>query len=232
MIAGRDIANGVAYNAWPFPYARVLKASIYLYDVPLDGAPLTLVPGSHRLPNAPQQTLDRAWQGGRGHNRKVPPNVATPYGSYDTDTDGEAHYTSFFNPGAGAEQPRGYREEDGAPLWVADPAVDLPSAAMPNCVPCAVPAGWCVLFDTCCWHVALPNTGRDRVGTIAGFSAGGTPMDVPAEHLALLEREGTLTPQRKAALGLELTDAEAAAVAPAREAAERWVRRRTGGHSN
>ena len=70
----------------------MLKASIYLYDVSEDGAPLTLVPGSHRLPNAPQQTLDGVWQGGRGHNRKVPPHVATPYGLYDTATAAELAY--------------------------------------------------------------------------------------------------------------------------------------------
>ena len=232
----RDIANGVAYSAWPFPYARQLKASIWLYDVSVDGAPLTLVPGSHRLPNAPQQTLDGVWQGGRGHNRKVPPHVAVPYGLYNTEREGETEYTSFFNAAqgeAGEVLPRGY-DEDGRPLWIADPAVDLPSVAMPNCVRCAVPAGWCVLFDTCAYHVALPNnSGRDRVGTIAGFSsAGGTPMDVPAEHLELLERQGTLPPQCKEALGLPLTAAEVAAVAPEREAAERWIRRRTGGHSN
>ena len=34
------------------------QASIYLYDVPEAGGPLTLVAGSHRLPKAPQQTLD------------------------------------------------------------------------------------------------------------------------------------------------------------------------------
>ena len=82
-----------------------LKASIYLYDVPADGAPLTLLPGSHRLPNAPQQTLDRAWQGGRGHNRKVPPHIAMPHGQYDAGTEGETEYTSFLNAATGERQP-------------------------------------------------------------------------------------------------------------------------------
>lgn len=53
----RDISNGVAYDKWPYPFGRSIKVSTFLYDVPEDGGCLTFVPGSHRLPNAPQQTL-------------------------------------------------------------------------------------------------------------------------------------------------------------------------------
>lgn len=110
---------------------------------------------------------------------------------------------------------------------------DLPSAAMPNCVRCCVPAGWAVLFDTASYHVALPNTSqRDRVGTIAGFSVDAPPMQIPQHHIEALCHEGTWTARRKAAFGLELTAEEAAEVAPAREAAARWIRRQTGGYSN
>jgi hypothetical protein len=42
----RDSANGATEAAWPFPFARAVKAAIYLHDVAADGAPLTLVPGA------------------------------------------------------------------------------------------------------------------------------------------------------------------------------------------
>ena len=92
---------------------------------------------------------------------------------------------------------------------------------MPNCVRCAVPAGSFVVFDTTIWHVALPNTStQPRVGTIAGFHGDGAAYEVPEAHLAALEREGRMTPHRKAAFGLELTEEE------------RYVRRWTGGNAN
>jgi ectoine hydroxylase-related dioxygenase (phytanoyl-CoA dioxygenase family) len=65
----RDISGGLGYDCWPFPHSRSVKTSVFLYDVPEDGAPLTILPGSHRLPNAPQQTLAATFRGGRGHYR-------------------------------------------------------------------------------------------------------------------------------------------------------------------
>eukprot|EP01051_Picozoa_sp_SAG22_P000360 SAG22_NODE_8_length_37215_cov_120.960351_28_plen_159_part_00 len=144
-----------------------------------------------------------------------------------------AHTGSFFHAQKGLELPRGYDEATGRPLWVADQD-DLPSVAMPNCVRCAVPAGSMVVFDTCIWHVAVPNTSqRDRVGTICGFGGGSeTPMGIPPADLAVLEADGTLSPNRKAAFGLPLGPEEELALAPAREAARRYVIRRTGGNAN
>lgn len=96
------------YAGWPFPEARSIKASCYLYDVGQDSAPLTLVPGSHRLPNSPQRTLDGLpFQGGRGHYYK--PHDPTPP-----------------RP---KHLPRGV-DEQGLPRWIADPASDLPQLAM------------------------------------------------------------------------------------------------------
>ena len=78
---------------------------------------------------------------------------------------------------------------------------------MPNCVQCAVPAGWAVVWDNATWHTATANTsGRDRVGSICGYGAIEArlgPMAVPAAHLAALAAGGALTPVRKAAFGLE-----------------------------
>jgi hypothetical protein len=90
------------YAGWPYPEARSVKASVYLHDVPADGAPLTVVPGSHRLPNPPQRTLDGIFVGGRGHYHKpFEPSPPRP-----------AHLPRGTHPG-------------GAPRWVADPAVGL-----------------------------------------------------------------------------------------------------------
>eukprot|EP01049_Picozoa_sp_SAG25_P002082 SAG25_NODE_103_length_15482_cov_9.187415_12_plen_120_part_00 len=87
---------------------------------------------------------------------------------------GTTHSTetpTFWHARRGESLQRGYDEATGRPLWTADPALDLAASQMPNCVRCAVPAGHVVLFDTCIYHVALPNTSRrDRVGTIASFS--------------------------------------------------------------
>eukprot|EP01051_Picozoa_sp_SAG22_P002964 SAG22_NODE_138_length_18031_cov_5.796621_12_plen_359_part_00 len=111
----RDYATGRPTDGWPYPTTRYVKVSTYLYDVPQDGAPLTLVPLSHRLPNAPQQTLSNSFRGGRGHYHK-PQSPTRP-----------------------THLPPGYRP-DGLPAWIGG-AADLPSVAMPNCMRCAVPAG-------------------------------------------------------------------------------------------
>jgi hypothetical protein len=80
----------------------------------------------------------------------------------------------------------------------------------------------------------VPNLSqRDRVGTIAGFSAdSSSPPTLPSTILEALEVEGLMSARRKAAFGLELQPEEAAKLRPEREAAERWIARRTGGHSN
>lgn len=148
VAAPRDIGNGVAYDSWPYPSTRSIKVSTFLYDVPPDGGCLTFVPGSHRLPNAPQQTLDGTFAGGRGHYRKpLRPGQALVPGSNAGTGSSPNGGGSFFHARKGLELPRGY-DDDGRPLWVADEG-DLPSVAMPNCVRCAVPAGSFVLFDTC-----------------------------------------------------------------------------------
>jgi hypothetical protein len=198
------------YAGWPFPSARSIKASCYLYDVDENGAPLTVVPGSHRLPNPPQRTLEGVFQGGRGHYIK-PDDVTSPQA---------------------AHLPRGVHP-DGLPRWIADASTDLPSLAMPNAVQCTVPAGTMVVWDNNVWHTATPNTsGRERVGHICGFGAiterlGG--MEVPLEHLAVLQREGQMGAWRKAAFGMILTAQEEEELTEAWEAAERWVARWTGG---
>jgi hypothetical protein len=57
-------------------------------------------------------------------------------------------------------------------------------------------------------------------------------MAIPEMHRAVMEREGSMTPWRKAAFGMEMTAEELALVAPDWERAERWIQERTGGHSN
>ncbi len=148
----RDIGNGVAYDSWPYPSTRSIKVSTFLYDVPPDGGCLTFVPGSHRLPNAPQQTLDGTFAGGRGHYRK-PLRLGSGLvpGSHAGTGSSPNGGGSFFHARKGHELPRGY-DDDGIPLWVADED-DLPSVSMPNCVRCAVPAGSFVVFDTCKYPV-------------------------------------------------------------------------------
>ena len=198
------------YAGWPFPAARSIKASCYLYDVDASGAPLTVVPGSHRLPNPPQHTLAGVFQGGRGHYVKPDDNTA-PQAAY---------------------LPRG-RHPDGLSRWIADASKDLPSLAMPNCIQCTVPAGWMVVWDNNLYHTATANTsGRDRVGHICGFGAITErlgPMQMPTKHLAALERQGSLGAWRKAAFGMRLTTAEEGQLSEPREAAERWIARWTGG---
>jgi ectoine hydroxylase-related dioxygenase (phytanoyl-CoA dioxygenase family) len=228
----RDISNGVANDNWPYPFGRSIKVSTFLYDVPENGGCLTFVPGSHRLPNAPQQTLDGTFAGGRGHYRKpLREGQGAVPGSHDGTGSSPNGAGSFYHTRKGVELPRGY-DEEGVPLWVAE-ADDLQSVEMPNCVRCAVPAGSFVIFDTCIWHVAIPNTSsQPRVGTIAGFNAGSSAASIPPAHLAVLESEGRMTAQRKAAFGLEMSDAEAAEVEVEEAAAAAYVKRRTGGNAN
>ena len=44
-------------DGWPLPHYRVVKAIVYLWDVRPGGGATGLVPGSHRLPEGPRQTL-------------------------------------------------------------------------------------------------------------------------------------------------------------------------------
>ena len=67
---------------------------------------------------------------------------------------------------------------------------------------------------------APPQSGA-CTGTIAGFHTDGAAFPIPDSHLAVLEREGRLSPQRKLSLGLELTAEEHAMVAPDLDAAKR-----------
>lgn len=105
----------------------------------------------------------------------------------------------------------------------------------------------------------VPNTSHsDRVGTIVSYSADGGAMPIPPAHRQQLEcvhpllhrrathgmqqhfdggrgvrrRAGQMTALRKVTFGLELSDDEAMELRPAVEAAEAWISRRTGGHSN
>ena len=192
-----------------YPSNRQIKVSTFLYDVPIDGGALTLVPGSHRMPNAPQQTLERSFCGGRGHYHK-PQSPTRP-----------------------ATIPQGYND-DGSPAWIGEPGRDLPSVAMPNCVQCAVQAGSAVAFDISCWHVAVPNlsSSSDRVGTIVGYGSDGGGMQLAPEHIDALEAAGRMTPLRKRSFGLEMTAQEQAELAAMDDAAQAWIHRRTGGHSN
>ena len=191
-----------------YPSNRQIKVSTFLYDVPIDGGALTLVPGSHRLPNAPQQTLERSFCGGRGHYHK-PQSPTRP-----------------------ATIPQGYND-DGSPAWIGEPGRDLPSVAMPNCVQCAVRAGSAVAFDISCWHVAVANlSSSDRVGTIVGYGSDGGGMQLAPEHIDALEAAGRMTPLRKRSFGLEMTAQEQAELAAMDDAAQAWIHRRTGGHSN
>ena len=126
----RDFGTGMNNESWPYPSNRQIKVSIFLYDVPFDGGALTIVPGSHRLPNAPQQTLERSFCGGRGHYHK-PQSPTRPQ-----------------------TIPQGYNN-DGSPAWIGQQGRDLPSVGMPNCVQCAVRAGSAVAFDISCWVRAV-----------------------------------------------------------------------------
>jgi hypothetical protein len=79
------------------------------------------------------------------------------------------------------------------------------------------------------YHVAIPNTSATpRVGTIAGFTAGGAGAKIPEAHLQTLD----LTPHRKQAFELAMTEDEKRTVEADIASAERYVARRTGGNSN
>ena len=50
---------------WPRPSQRYVKAFTYIFDCQLSGGESGLVPGSHRLPDGPEQTLDVHYRSGR-----------------------------------------------------------------------------------------------------------------------------------------------------------------------
>jgi hypothetical protein len=72
---------------------------------------------------------------------------------------------------------------------------EMPQAAMPNCVSFTGKAGTALLFDTACWHTAMPNTsGKDRRCVIMGWAmASGGGMLSP-EYAAELQSNGRMTP--------------------------------------
>ena len=57
-------------------------------------------------------------------------------------------------------------------------------------------------------------------------------MQLAPEHIAALEIQGRMTALRKRSFGIHMTAEERAALAPLDEAAQAWIHRRTGGHSN
>ena len=81
--------------------------------------------------------------------------------------------------------------------------------------------------------MAVPNlsSSSDRVGTIVGYGSDGG-MQLAPEHIDALEAAGRMTPLRKRSFGLEMTAQEQAELAAMDDAAQAWIHRRTGGHSN
>ena len=65
---------------------------------------------------------------------------------------------------------------------------------MPNHYNFAAPAGTALLFDTACWHAAMPNTsGADRHCVIMGWQAQAAGPMLTPEHMAELEGMGRMT---------------------------------------
>ena len=53
-------------DAWPLGSYRMVKVLVFLWDVPLNGGELALVPGSHRLPAGPGEVLQTRFKDGMG----------------------------------------------------------------------------------------------------------------------------------------------------------------------
>ena len=51
-------------DGWPLPNYRVVKMFVSFWDLPADGGATAVVPGSHRLPEGPSQTLSRGFSSG------------------------------------------------------------------------------------------------------------------------------------------------------------------------
>ena len=72
-------------------------------------------------------------------------------------------------------------------------------AKMPNHYKFAAPAGTALLFDTACWHTAMPNLpgSADRRAVIMGWQAArvsGNSPTLSAAHVEELEAAGRMTP--------------------------------------
>ena len=65
VISGRHRDKPPA-DGWPLPNYRSIKCFVNFWDVAENGGPTACVPGTHRLPEGPQQTLAKTFnQGGR-----------------------------------------------------------------------------------------------------------------------------------------------------------------------
>ena len=51
-------------GAWPYAVPRTVKAIFTFFDIAVDGGPTAVVPRSHRLPEAPEQTVSESFTGG------------------------------------------------------------------------------------------------------------------------------------------------------------------------
>lgn len=49
-------------NRWPVTRSRSVKMFVNIFDVPENGGPLSVVPGSHLLPFNPWEMFGRSWQ--------------------------------------------------------------------------------------------------------------------------------------------------------------------------
>ena len=70
-------------ESWRRPKQRYIKTFTNLWAVPFNGGESGLVPGSHRLPEGPEQTLNVRFRSGRNigydiYDEKCPPQSAMP----------------------------------------------------------------------------------------------------------------------------------------------------------
>ena len=81
----------------------------------------------------------------------------------------------------------------------------LPQEAMPNHYKFAARAGTALLFDTACWHTAMPNLpgSADRRAVIMGWQStrDANKPTLTREHVAELEAMGRMTPTLRKLVG-------------------------------
>ena len=59
-------------GSWPHMKPRGIKAMYYFFDCAEDGGPTAVCPGSHRLPEAPEQTIAQSFSGGGQLDGELP----------------------------------------------------------------------------------------------------------------------------------------------------------------
>ena len=127
---------------------------VNIFDVPEDGGPLSVVPGSHLLPFNPWEIFGKSFKSSLTLDAEL------------------------------AQEQMPVSEQRGSRASLFRPGPDRKVACAQNHVKFAAPAGTALLFDTSCWHTPMPNTSAaPRRVYNAGFAAssGGqatTPWDI------------------------------------------------------